>query len=135
MRSISIDLGTLDAALKPNARVHWRAPLSHKAGAREAAMMLARSAMNEAGYEGPFEKARLEITSYWCGHRPDEDNFVAQMKYYVDGLIGEAIVDDNHAHLIRSWPTFVRVPHRDEARVVVTVAEVADDGTVERVLA
>ena len=73
----------------------------------------------------PMARARIKYTSYWCGTPMDRTNFTAGMKALEDQLVREGLlVDDAPAFVLDNKINYVRVPHREDIKVVVEVEEI-----------
>lgn len=102
--------------LSPNARVHW-------AVKRKLVQAARRHAHAETFYKAQGCRAvPLDRIGYRCSFYPpdrrarDEDNLIACMKSYLDGIAEALRIDDKKFHLLEP---FVGEPDRPHGRVEV----------------
>ena len=91
---MQITLPWPDSALSPNARKHWKAKLVAKNEARDAGWFATMQVTDRQSYipNGEIEM-RLEFRppDY---RRRDQDNILASLKFYLDGIFRALGVDD-----------------------------------------
>lgn len=100
--------GRLDARLSPNARLHWRTLDRAKKATKAIVSIYTRQALlgvditgiERATYDVELGLARGEKTK-------DPDNLGASLKYHIDAIAYECLVDDRH------WETGARTQVRD----------------------
>ena len=104
--------------LSPNARVHWSSRWRAAKSLEEWVIVGARQ-----GHTATVDPAVVSYHVRWCGHPPDEDNFVASMKAGLDALVHEnVLVDDGPDHVKRIDVSYERVANRKDACVRITVS-------------
>lgn len=118
-RSLTFQLPPLVRALSPNSRSRW-ATIEAKKKARAAAMAEALRVLADAGTPPPrWVKATYIARNYNTKNCfPDEDNFIASLKAYIDGLEEAGIVANDKGLKIRGTENHVvaRMP-----RVEITI--------------
>ena len=81
--------------LSPNARVHWRKRAKAAADARALAKLAARATGWRPGTDLPEGRLHLWIDFYPPTRRlPDDDNMLARVKPYRDGIADALGIDD-----------------------------------------
>ncbi len=109
-----------DHDLSPNARVHFSGLAAAKSIALEEAFALVREQLVPAR---PLARAKVTYTFYIKGHRRhDQDNLVASMKAYLDGLVRAGLLaDDDDQHVTLSESQIIRDARAEQT--VITVEE------------
>lgn len=79
--------------LSPNARPHWAAKHQATRRARAAAKLTTMNLLR--GFEPPKAVA-YSLAYFWPSTRPDDDNAIASVKAYVDGICAAIGMDDRH---------------------------------------
>ena len=134
-RSITISIpGVPDVALRKNKadETHWRyrqkatKTMRENAWALVVAQFQASEYWNERRYGHPlFDKASILITQYYCGKPLDPSGLAAATAPAVDAFVDAGVIkDDQPDKYITDYRMhYVRVPHRDDARVEITITE------------
>lgn len=93
--------------LSPNARMDWRAKRPYTVAARTEARLTALDQINRIRDWKPFERVVVWPTIYVPAKRNffDDDNALACLKPYFDGLADAGIVQ-NDRHMKRMTPEF-----------------------------
>tara|TARA_Y100000310_G_C20512088_1_gene729382 strand:- start:415 stop:867 length:453 start_codon:yes stop_codon:yes gene_type:complete len=139
-RSITIEYGgTLPRALGKNRgnKSHWRYRWKETTNLREvgeksvreawakAHLWVPRDSSDHSRNTGFFPKATIEVTQYWCGTPMDVSGLASASAPLVDAFMDAGVIeDDGPAVVVETRYAHVRVPHRPEAKIVVTCKEV-----------
>ena len=117
---ISIEIPHLpDSALGPNARLHYATRYRKLRDSRDEMIAVIRS---EGYSQAPlWEAAQLSIT-FWAADKRirDLDNLIGCCKGWIDGLVGEILVDDN----ARRLELTVKYKIGDRERTIFQIEEV-----------
>ena len=137
-RSITIEYeGTLPRALGKNRgnTTHWDR-LRETRSLRETAYWLLYEQLQECAWndgEGvlPYGRgqgfllATIRVTQYWCGKPMDVSGLASASAPLVDALMDVGVIeDDGPETVVETRYGHVQVPHRAEAKIVVTCTEV-----------
>ena len=96
---IEITLPWPDKRLSPNARVHWRVYAKAVAEARQIGKINALTTPSAPPNLMLFEDQNITYTFHPpTKHKRDDDNFIAMMKSYRDGVAAAYEIDDCHFH-------------------------------------
>jgi len=118
-----------DAGLSKNGlkRAHWRTSEVLTREAREQGYILGRMEV-EDGWE-TLERAEINVVHYYSNRPMDYDGLACSVAPYIDGLVdAEILADDDPSHVIRYDMRHVKVAHRWEAKVAITIKPYADKG-------
>ena len=122
MESLTFQLPLPDRVLSPNVRSHWAIKSKAVKAARMAAKEEARRVLSDNRMEPPRWKAATMKITVFLGPKnkqPDDDNMIASLKAYRDGLADAGIVANDKTITTQS-PIFERVLRM--ARVELTIA-------------
>jgi len=98
-----LDLPMPSKALSPNARIHWAVKSRAVKAARLTAKATMEKAFQKAGIKPPrWQKAQYSV-AFYCktAAKRDNDNLMASLKSYRDGIADAGLVDDDCG----MWPT------------------------------
>lgn len=131
-RSITIVYeGPLPSVLSKNRRgaAHWSKVHRATKVTRETGQGLILEALQNASIDRPregtvlFERAHIALVQHWCGTGLDADGLAASSAPLVDALMDMDIIRDDSPKIVTRSYGHVRVPHRTETKVVITVTE------------
>jgi len=88
---MTITLAIPHTTLSPNGRGHWRTKAKHTKAHRNLAKIEAKRVLD--GKEAPAFEA-YSIHYYWPGTHRDDDNAIASVKAYLDGICDALKIDD-----------------------------------------
>ena len=123
LESVTVTLPLPPKSLSPNARCHWRQKARDVADARSRALYgtIIASGMSRLRWK----RSTLQATFYHAQRRRrDDDNLIASLKAYRDGLVDAGLLDDDCG--VTTLPV-VKLIDRDRPRVVLTITRTEND--------
>lgn len=100
--------------LSPNGRGHWRSKAKHTRIHRQRALL---EALRVLGGKTPPEPVAYSIHYYWPGMHRDDDNAIASVKAYMDGICEAFRIDDKTLRFRELFHS----PARTKPRVEITL--------------
>ena len=116
---ITITLPLPPKSLSPNARVHWARKAKDTRKCREVAACRTIEALRGSRLE--WDTATLQATFYhYQNRRRDDDNLIASLKAYRDGLVDGGLLNDDVG--VTTLPVVKHI-HRDRPRCELTITK------------
>lgn len=101
-----------------NARAHWAERRRVDQAFKEATFWACKEAKAK-----PLGRARIELTHFAVRPR-DRDNRYASVKAIIDAIVDAKVIPDDSDEYLDLECLSVKVPHKDEERVEITIEEI-----------
>jgi hypothetical protein len=117
---ITVELEWPHESLSPNARTHWTVKAQWTKYARDLAFVKFTEAVDS---KPRWVKARYSVVGVLAKGRrvPDDDNFLASLKAFRDGMQDAGIVSNDRRLHLEGDVTFTRDKSLSESKVILTV--------------